>query len=134
MVKFKVIKQKERVFLIRISIPIKKGSIKIHLILNDDLDIPHKHPWNFKSFLVFGAYKEWVDGIQYKHKPFSIINRNVNQKHQVILYRFAGKKIPCITIGMYTKKIQPWCEKSNLCDHCLPLGQCIDKKYWQSIK
>ena len=132
--KFKTIKRNGKVFLYRVSIPLKKSSIKIHLLLRDDTDEPHRHPWSFKSFLLLGAYKEIVDGKLHKHWPFTLINRNVNEYHQVILYRFLGLRIPCLTVGKYTKKIQPWCERKTLCDNCQKIGYCVDKKYWETLE
>src|ERR1700722_2050732 len=54
-VKFKTIVKRGRVFLHRLSIPFRRGSIKLHLILNDDYGDPHIHPWEFWSFLLLGA-------------------------------------------------------------------------------
>jgi hypothetical protein len=132
--KFKVIKQKGKIFLIRFSIPMKSGSLKTHVILNDDQDGAHKHPWDFSSFLLFGAYKEIVDGKLIKHFPFTMVKRLCTENHKVILYRVLGIRIPCVTIGFYSKKIQPWCEKEKLCDHCETLGACMDKTYWENLQ
>jgi hypothetical protein len=129
--KLKVIKQSGQIFLIRLSLPIKNGSIKIHVLLNSDIGYAHKHPWNFTSILVFGAYKEILDGKLLKHGLFSKIKRKASERHKVILYKIFGASIPCITIGKYSKKIQPWCEHQNLCEHCTTLGYCMDKKYWE---
>ena len=131
--KFKVIKQRGRVFLIRLSLPAKKGSFKIHIIVNDDQDGAHKHPWNFSSFLLFGAYKEVVDGKLIKHLPFTLVKRSCTEKHKVLLYRIFGMKIPSVTVGLYSKKIQPWCEKEKLCDHCKSIGTCMDKTHWEKL-
>lgn len=130
--RFKIVRINKKVFLIRLSFAVKNGSIKIHLILRDDTEEPHMHPWNFSSFLLLGAYKEIVDGVLHKHWPFTLIRRKCNQRHQVILYRIFGLRIPCLTIGKYTKKIQPWCEHKTLCDGCQKLGYCADKAYWKN--
>lgn len=130
LVKFKKIVKQGKVFLYRINIYIKKGSIKIHLIMNDDIGEPHKHPWDFSSFLLFGAYKEFLDGNDLKHKPFSLLKRDKNQIHKVTLYRIFGVKIPCITVGRYSEKKQSWCKGFPLCDYCKKVGYCIDKKEW----
>ncbi len=132
--KFKIIRRNGKIFLFRLSFPTKKGSIKVHLILSDDTDHPHKHPWSFKSLLLLGSYKEIVNGKLYKHLPFTLVNRKETDYHQVILYRLFGFRLPCLTVGKYTKKIQPWCERKTLCDNCQKLGYCADKAYWENIQ
>lgn len=57
-VKTKSILSGGRVFLRRISFYLKKGSVKIHWIQNDDMDEHHSHPWDFKSLILFGGYYE----------------------------------------------------------------------------
>ncbi len=128
--KYKIIKKKGKVFLHRLSLPIPNGSIKFHLILNDDVDEAHIHPWKFTSLLLLGAYKEEVNGRVVKHLPFSIVRNGLDRRHKVLLYRLFGKPIPCFTVGHYSKKLQRWCEHTQLCDGCKPLGQCQDKVYW----
>lgn len=132
--KLKFIRRNGKLFLIRLSIPIKNGSIKVHLLLNDDTEDPHKHPWNFNSLLFLGAYKEIVNGKLYRHLPFTIVRRKNYERHQVILYRLGGMKIPCITIGKYSKKLEPWCEKKTLCNVCEKHGYCLDKAYWEQLQ
>jgi len=131
--KYKVITKRGKVFLHRLSFPIPGGSIKFHLILNDDVDEPHIHPWEFTSFLAIGAYKELVDGSIIRHLPFSIVRNDKYRRHKVFLYRFFGIPLPCVTIGIYSKKIQPWCEHKQLCDGCKPHGHCRDQEYWRNI-
>lgn len=132
--KFKVIRRGKKIFLFRLSFPTKTGSIKIHLILSDDTDHPHMHPWDFKSFLLLGAYKEIVDNKSHRHWPFAIVKRKSTEHHQVFLYKVFGVRIPCLTIGKYTKKIQPWCEHKSLCTYCQKLGYCADKAYWENLQ
>jgi uncharacterized protein len=130
--RFKVIRKQGRVFLYRLSWRTRDGgSVKIHLIVNDDLEAAHKHPWNFTSFPVLGAYKEEVDGVTVAHRPLTAIRRQVNERHRVILYRVFGRPLPCLTVGRYSPKLQPWCEHQNLCDFCTPLGECADTTYWK---
>ena len=131
--KFKIITRGGRIFLIRISIPTTRGSIKVHLILSDDKENPHMHPWNYVSFLLLGAYKEIVDGKLKKHLPFTVVRRRANERHQVILYRLFGVGLPCLSIGVYSRKLQRWCERETLCDHCQGVGRCLDKVYWDTI-
>lgn len=128
--KYKIIKKKGKIFLHRLSLPTPKGSIKIHLILNDDLEYAHIHPWKFTSLLLVGAYKEEVNGKIVKHWPLSIVRNDLDRRHKVLLYRLFGIPIPCLTIGIYSKKLQRWCEHKQLCDGCKPHGQCLDKAYW----
>ena len=129
--KFKAITNNGRTFLYRISLPFRTCSIKFHFIVDDDVGDPHIHPWRFTTFLLLGAYKEIVGSQEIRHAPFSLIRYDIDKRHKVVLYRLFGYKIPCLTIGIYTKKIQPWCEREHLCDLCAPIGHCIDKEYWQ---
>jgi hypothetical protein len=130
--RFKIIRKRGRVFLYRISYGTANGgSIKTHLIVNDDLDGAHKHPWNFTSFTLLGAYKEEVDGRIEAHRPLSFVRRHANERHKVVLYRLLGHPLPCLTVGRYSPKIEPWCEHINLCDFCKPTGECADKAYWR---
>ena len=121
-VKFKIIKDMGLPFLNRLSFYTKNGSIKVHMMVGDDKSEPHTHPWDFKSFLIF-PYKENLDGVDYNHKPFSVLNRKMNQKHRITLYRFLGCKIPALSIGFYTKKKQ-------LCSFCQALGYCKTEKVY----
>jgi hypothetical protein len=130
-IKFKTIVKRGKVFLHRLSIPFRDGSIKIHLIRNDDVGAPHIHPWEFSSFLFLGAYREQLDDQIINHLPFSVVRTPKTKRHRVILYRLFGFKLPCITIGRYSPKIQEWCEQTELCDHCKPHGTCLDKEYWK---
>ncbi|MAD90338.1 MAG: hypothetical protein CMK64_11585 [Pseudoalteromonas sp.] len=128
MLKLKVIRESGGIFLIRLSFSFRDGSIKLHLILDDDLGPDHKHPWDFKSFLLFGSYKELLEGKLLCHKPFTFVSRKAQQRHKVILYRFLGVKLPCLTIGKYSKKYTRWCERKKLCDGCCKLGYCKDRE------
>jgi hypothetical protein len=128
--KFKIITQQGRVFLFRFSFPFSGGSIKLHLIVNDDSGPEHRHPWRFSSFLLFGAYREQVDGKIVNHWPLRLVQYELTKEHKVILYRFFGIKLPCLTVGRYTEKVQPWCRAKSLCDRCKPLGVCVDAKFW----
>jgi hypothetical protein len=130
--KFKAITNNGRAFLYRLSFPFRYHSIKFHLIVNDDVGEPHIHPWQFTTFLLLGAYKEMVSGRQVRHLPLSLVRYGVNKRHKVKLYRVLGFKIPCLTVGVYSKKIQPWCERKELCDLCAPTGRCIYKEYWKA--
>jgi hypothetical protein len=57
--KFKAIKEQGKVFLLRFSKKCNSGSsIKLHIILDDDKGKPHTHPWDFKSRILFGGYRE----------------------------------------------------------------------------
>ncbi len=129
--KYKLITKGGATFLHRFSFKVGDGSYKIHIILNDDVDDPHVHPWEFISFLAVGAYKEIVDGKLIRHLPFSFVRYDRTKRHKVLLYRAFGLRIPCITIGRYSAKVQPWCEHQKLCDGCKPLGYCADKRYWE---
>ncbi len=128
--KLKIIRKGGTIFLLRWTLYIKGGSIKVHLILDDDKEQAHMHPWNYSSFLLLGAYKELVDGKEFRHFPFTLVRRKCTEKHQVKLYRIFNLKLPCLSIGRYSKKIQPWCEAKKLCDFCSEIGYCVDKKYW----
>lgn len=118
MLKFKTIHSKGKAFIKRLSFYRKDGSsIKLHLILNDDLDEPHDHPWDFSSLILFGGYYE--DDILFK-------TGNINmkyhfQKHKTRLRRFLGIKIPTLTIGIYS-------EKKQLCSFCKDVGYCLSSK------
>lgn len=130
--KFKAIRKQGRLFLFRASLQLADGgSVKAHLILNDDLDGAHKHPWNFTSFMLLGAYTEEVDGRIEAHRPFSLVRRYFYERHRVILYRVGPCRLPCITVGRYSAKMEPWCERQTICDFCRPMGECADKAYWR---
>jgi hypothetical protein len=131
---FKRITKQGKIFLYRFSQRTNDGgSIKLHLIVRDDLDGAHRHPWSFSSLLLIGAYWEEVDGVVEYHKPLQIVRRSASQKHKVMLYRFLGLPLPCLTVGRYSKKTAPWCERTaNLCDMCQVSGSCVDKQYWEA--
>jgi len=136
-IKFKTIKSGGNSFIKRLSVYLKNYSIKVHLILDDDKDEPHTHPWDFKSLLLI-PYKEFVVwntpgpelysnplkwsyyGMTTHWRMFDIVNRKHNEKHAVSLYRIWGKKIPALTIGIYSKKLQ-------LCSFCKELSYCKEK-------
>lgn len=120
-IRFKTIKDMGLPFLKRMSIYLPNGSIKLHLMLNDDKSEPHTHPWDFYSFHLFGSYKENLDGVNLRHHPFSLLKRTMNQKHRITLYRLFGIKIPVVTVGYYTKKKQ-------LCSFCQELGYCKSER------
>lgn len=131
--KIKFVKHNRRTFLIRFSFPLRIGSFKVHLILDDDQGGEHTHPWDFKSFLFLGAYKEHINGRIIKHLPFEIVRRNCKESHTVELYKILGFKLPCVTMGYYSEKKEPWC-KRKMCENCESLGYCMDKKYWETRK
>lgn len=127
-VKFKTIKRTcdSKLFLLRWSFYFRKGSLKLHVIVRDDLDTPHTHPWNYRSFLII-PYKEVLttydveDGTpakwNYKHLPLTLVTRDCKASHVTSLYSFLGWKIPAITIGWYSLKEQ-------LCSFCQEAGYC----------
>ncbi len=112
-----IIQGNGRLFIKRLSFYLKKGSLKIHLIVNDDCDEAHSHPWDFKSFILFGGYKEECEGSINKYRIFSVNRKLHHQKHKTSLFRFFGFKVPAVTIGFYSKKLQ-------LCSFCQELGYC----------
>ena len=131
MLEFKAIKTNNKPFLYRFSIHLRERSLKLHLIVDDDSEMPHKHPWNFITFLFMGSYKELKNNEIIYRYPFQLIKNFSHTRHRVILYRIFGVKLPCITIGLYGKKIEPWCERTSLCEKCKPLGYCYDQKSWE---
>lgn len=128
--KAKTIKSGGNSFIKRLSIYFHNYSIKVHLILDDDKDEPHTHPWDFKSLLLV-PYKEVIFSsvditdnkliTTLKHNPLTIVKRLHNERHRVRLYRIFRLKIPALTIGIYSKKIQ-------LCSFCKDLGYCKESK------
>lgn len=137
---FKNIKNNGKTFLLRFSKNCKVGSIKIHIILDDDVK-PHTHPWDFKSVILFGGYNETtydeldeniIDFVKktWQHDAsqitrtygwLSVNKKQMNVKHLVKLRRLFGFKIPTITVGRYG-------EKKQLCSLCQELGYCKSKK------
>ena len=111
-----------KTFLRRTSFKFKDGSsLKVHLIVNDDLDKDeHTHPWDFKSFLLI-PYKEIINGKVVKRRAFQVIEKLHTETHKVVLYRILGIKIPAITFGKYSEKLQ-------LCSFCKDLGYCKQQK------
>ncbi len=129
--KIKLIRAKGKPFLLRISFYRKNGSsIKIHVMLGDDIDpVPHSHPWDFTSFLLI-PYKEdiymekmgkFTKVKTYFHSMFTKVVRDRFLLHQTSLYSMFGIKIPAITIGKYS-------EKKQLCSLCTELGYCKSSK------
>lgn len=124
---FKNIKNNGKTFLYRLSCKYKKGSIKVHLIMDDDIST-HTHPWNFTSIILFGGYKETsylppIDAWCFEKKVYgwlSINKKQMNTEHIVKLRRIFGIKIPTLTIGIYG-------EKKQLCSLCKKLGYCKSK-------
>lgn len=113
----------ESIFLIRLSKKLRLSSLKLHLILNDDIK-PHTHPWDFKSLILFGGYNETITGDSPITKTFGFLSLNIkrmNTEHLLKLRRFLGIKIPTITIGIYG-------EKKQLCSLCKDLGYCKSRK------
>ena len=109
-------------FLKRLSLYLSKGSIKLHIIINDDMDEHHSHPWDFESVIIFGGYHEEIlnEDKTIDKKTFRIGDVNQKrhyQKHKTKLFRFLGFKIPAITIGKYSDKLE-------LCSFCKELGYC----------
>ena len=115
--KYKIVYSKDKPFIKRFALYNKDGSsYKLHLILNDDLDEPHDHPWDFSSLILFGGYYE-------DNTLYSVGDINIKyhyQKHKIRLRRLFGIKIPTITFGIYSKKLQ-------LCSFCKELGYCKNK-------
>jgi len=121
-VKRKTIFSQGKPFIKRLSVYLQdKSSFKLHLILNDDLDEPHTHPWDFTSLILFGGYTEESNG---QKKKYGFLRKNVklhHASHKITLFRVLGFKIPTITIGKYSKKLQ-------LCSFCQQLGYCKMQK------
>jgi len=133
--KFKTIRRTvdNKRFLFRLSLYFTWGSIKAHLIIRDDIDTPHTHPWNYKSLLIV-PYKETTftplvskSGQQgtlvmrYAYWPLKVIRRDCKTAHTTSLYRFFGIPIPALTIGFYSNKKQ-------LCSFCQEAGYCKQSK------
>lgn len=128
-IKFKRIKNTQgTVFLSRLTIYFKNGSLKLHLITGDDSPEYHNHPWDFTSFVLFGGYNEWM----YAHPDhayvspkarymFTFNTKQHKERHRVELFKLFGYKIPTITIGWYSHKIQ-------LCSFCQKAGYCLQSK------
>lgn len=116
--KFKTITTKGKAFIKRLSFYNSDGSsVKLHLILHDDLDEPHTHPWDFSSLILFGGYKE-------ENRIFGFLDVNIkkhHEKHQLKLRRIFNIPIPTLTIGIYSPKLQ-------LCSFCTELGYCKNKQ------
>lgn len=125
--RFKNIKNNGITFLYRLSCNLKKGSIKIHLIVDDDVSY-HSHPWDFNSIILFGGYREMsytsVNYMDLENKEYgwlSINKKQMNAYHKITLRRLFGKKIPALTVGIYG-------EKKQLCSLCQELGYCKSQK------
>ena len=116
--KYKTILNNNKIFLKRFSFYNKNGSsYKLHLILNDDLDEPHTHPWDFTSLILFGGYYEGNT----LYKIGSINKKLHNESYKIRLRRLFGFRITTITISKYSKKLQ-------LCSFCKDLGYCQSNK------
>lgn len=132
--KSKTITSGGKPFIKRLSLYLPKGSIKLHLLLDDDKDDDfsggHTHPWDFTSFILFGGYEEYT--LRFSNNPngqfntekfymFSLNRKKAEVKHKIKLFRLFGFKIPCITIGYYS-------DKKQLCSLCQELGYCRSNK------
>ena len=102
-VKSKTIKSNEgNIFLRRLSFYLKKGSLKLHVITGDDSAVYHTHPWDFKSFILFGGYREHVETREQRcqvaydvhrcrdYRMFSVNTKKHNERHRVELYKLFG--------------------------------------------
>lgn len=132
--KTKKIYSKGKLFLWRLNIYLKNGSIKLHIMFNDDTGTPHNHPWDFKTFLII-PYKEKVFNVtnttisdyniktvqELKHSSFTYLKRCKEHLHLTNLYRIFRTKIPAVTIGWYGNKQQ-------LCNLCQDVGYCKQSK------
>lgn len=118
--KFKNIKNNGRTFLLRLGMKCGNGSLKVHIILDDDVR-PHSHPWDFTSLILFGGYREAIkvgDNVLFQNFGWLSLNRKRRDvMHQISLRRVMGRKVPVITIGYYG-------EKKELCSLCKELGYC----------
>jgi len=129
--KFKSIKNTQgTTFLYRLSVYFKNGSLKFHLITGDDSPEYHTHPWDFTSFVLFGGYWEYSkytwrlqnDTIRVRSVGMGGFNKkNHTEEHRVELFKVFGLKIPTITIGWYSNKLQ-------LCSFCKEAGHCLQSK------
>jgi hypothetical protein len=115
-VKCKTIRNRNgNLFISRLSFYRKDGSsYKLHLILGDDEDEPHDHPWDFSSLILFGGYYE--EDVLFKFGNINI--KKHDTKHKTKLRRIFGIKIPTLTFGIYS-------EKKQLCSFCREVGHCL---------
>lgn len=123
--KTKTICNNDKPFLRRLTIYLKKDSLKFHWITDDDVT-PHTHPWDFKSLILFGGYNEaFTDNKTYPEvKTFGMLSINrktADELHLVTLRRVLGFKIPALTVGIYG-------EKKQLCSPCKEAGYCLQSK------
>ena len=140
-IKFKKIYSNKKLFLLRLTMYLRKGSFKIHLMLNDDTEFPHNHPWDFKTLLII-PYKEDIyekneDALipyydyevlanstnkqSFNHKPLTYLKRTKDHIHLTTLYKISKYKIPALSIGYYS-------DKKQLCNICQSLGYCKQTK------
>lgn len=48
------------------------GGLYLHRIAAKDSDVPHDHPWDFRSFILWGGYTEVLCN---DHKPVGTVDR-----------------------------------------------------------
>lgn len=114
----KRIYQNNKLYLLRLSFPIKSGTIKIHVILQDDIEDLHTHPWDYSSLLIIPYKEEFKYTKLRSHGVLTFLrNRPNTLLHRVQLYKIFGISIPAITIGKYG-------HKKELCSFCKKLGYC----------
>ena len=59
-------------------------SVKLHHIVRPDGDrCEHDHPWSFITFVLYGGYKEYVNGKLKELKPFHVGYRKAEYQHQI---------------------------------------------------
>lgn len=110
---FKLVRSGGKLFILRASLRRPTGSFKLHLILDDDQDGGHTHPWDFKSLVLFGGYYE----LGQLYGFLRINTKKAEEFHETKLRRFLGFKVPTLTIGWYGPK-------RILCSLCQSVGYC----------
>ena len=80
-------------------------NIFLHKFLKSDPDDLHDHPWNFRSFILWGGYweytekgKKWIGPLTYRFSPAKKFHRIELDKNNPV----------CWTLFMPGKRIREW--------------------------
>lgn len=104
--KKRTIKRQGKNYLIRFTIiKTKSFSLKIHKALMSDPANLHDHPWNYISLILWGGYYEETKGGRRKwYRPLSLLIRNANNPHRLII----PHNRYCISLILTFKRKREW--------------------------
>lgn len=85
-------------------------NIFLHRFLKSDPDDLHDHPWNYRTFILYGGYWEHTEECKEWKGPFSYIYSDANRLHRLELDKDVDY---CWTLFIPGKKHRDWGFKTN---------------------